>query len=164
MVFGRTSGSSVSQPYRTDSRRPHTGCAKWWIKKESNSQLLLIEISPAGCDGQTRLPCCSLNKRCVSSAQSMKHSKNVISVRLSKSDMAMIEGAAQRCGQSLAEFVRSAALRSAGEIASCRLIVMSPEGFSDFCLAVSAPSMPIPEMVELANRPAPWEVGSATDK
>lgn len=46
----------------------------------------------------------------------------------------MIEGAAALCGQSLAEFVRSAALRSAGEIVDGRLIAMSLEGFSEFLL------------------------------
>ena len=143
---------------------PHTGRTKWWIKKESNSQVPLIELSPAGDDGQTRLPCCRWNKHCSSSAQSMEHSKDVISVRLSKSDIAMIEGAAEQCGQSLAEFVRSAALRSAAEIADGRLVAMSPDGFSDFCLAISAPGVPIPEMAELANRPAPWESGHTTDK
>jgi len=78
--------------------------------------------------------------------------------------MAMIEGAAEQCGLSLSEFVRSAALRSAAEIADGRLIAMSPEGFSDFCLAISAPGVPIPEMAALANRPAPWESGHITDK
>ncbi len=76
----------------------------------------------------------------------------------------MIESAAEQCGQSLAEFVRSAALRSAGEIVDGRLIAMSPEGFSNFCLAICAPGVPISEMVELANRPAPWESGRTTDK
>lgn len=124
----------------------------------------LIELSPAGDDGQIRLPCCRLNKRCGSPAQIMEYSKDVISVRLSKSDMAMIEGAAEQCGHSLAEFMRSAALRLAGEIVDGRLIAMSPEGFSDFCLAICEPSTPIPEMVKLANRPAPWESGHAADK
>ncbi|WP_163269342.1 DUF1778 domain-containing protein [Chelativorans alearense] len=94
----------------------------------------------------------------------MEHSKDVISVRLSKSDIAIIEGAAEKSGQSLTEFVRSAVLRTASEIGDGRLIAMSPEGFSDFCSAIYAPGTPIPEMIELANRPAPWESGHTADK
>ncbi|ASV86311.1 hypothetical protein CES85_2257 [Ochrobactrum quorumnocens] len=45
-----------------------------------------------------------------------------------------------------------------------RLIVMTPEGFSDFCLGLSEPAAPVPEMVELINRPAPWERGQTADK
>jgi uncharacterized protein (DUF1778 family) len=36
---------------------------------------------------------------------------------------------------------------------------MSPEGFSDFIAALSGPASPVPEMVKLAKRPAPWEPG-----
>jgi uncharacterized protein (DUF1778 family) len=34
---------------------------------------------------------------------------------------------------------------------------MSPEGFAAFMAALSAPVAPVPEMVDLAKRPAPWE-------
>jgi uncharacterized protein (DUF1778 family) len=34
---------------------------------------------------------------------------------------------------------------------------MSPEGFAEFMAVLSAPAAAIPEVVELAKRPAPWE-------
>lgn len=37
------------------------------------------------------------------------------------------------------------------------LIYMSPEGFAEFMDALDGPADPIPEIVELAKRPAPWE-------
>lgn len=37
------------------------------------------------------------------------------------------------------------------------LICMSPEGFLAFAKALSEPARPIPEMVEVLKRPAPWE-------
>jgi uncharacterized protein (DUF1778 family) len=38
-----------------------------------------------------------------------------------------------------------------------RLIRMSPAGFADLMATMSEPATPVPEMVELAKRPAPWE-------
>jgi hypothetical protein len=34
---------------------------------------------------------------------------------------------------------------------------MSPEGFAAFRAAIEAPGAPVPELVELLRRPAPWE-------
>jgi uncharacterized protein (DUF1778 family) len=54
--------------------------------------------------------------------------------------------------------VRDAAVRAAEEVAmENRLIRMSPEGFADFMDVLSRPAAPVPGMVELAKRPAPWE-------
>ncbi|CCM78774.1 hypothetical protein [Rhizobium mesoamericanum] len=39
------------------------------------------------------------------------------------------------------------------------LVRMSHEGFADFIEALSRPAAPVPEMTELAKRPAPWESG-----
>jgi uncharacterized protein (DUF1778 family) len=39
------------------------------------------------------------------------------------------------------------------------LIRMSPEGFAAFLATCSEPSVPVPEMVEVIRRPAPWEEG-----
>jgi uncharacterized protein (DUF1778 family) len=36
---------------------------------------------------------------------------------------------------------------------------MTPEGFAGFMEILSRPGAPVPEMVELAKRPAPWEPG-----
>ena len=76
----------------------------------------------------------------------------------------MVKHAAYQCGLSLTEFAHTSILRFADDVISGRLIVMIPEGFSDFCLGLSEPAAPVPEMVELINRPAPWERGQTADK
>jgi uncharacterized protein (DUF1778 family) len=40
-----------------------------------------------------------------------------------------------------------------------RPIRMSPEGFAGFMALLTGPAAPVPEIVELAKRPAPWEPG-----
>jgi uncharacterized protein (DUF1778 family) len=37
------------------------------------------------------------------------------------------------------------------------LIRMTPTGFKAFVAVLSRPARPVPEMVELLKRPAPWE-------
>ena len=39
------------------------------------------------------------------------------------------------------------------------LIRMSPEGFAQFMDVLARPAAPVPEMVEMLRRPAPWEPG-----
>lgn len=81
-----------------------------------------------------------------------------ISMRLPEADIAMIDRAAGLRGRSRTDFVRDAAVRAAEDVLmENRLIRMSPEGFAEFMAALSAPASPVPEMVELAKRPAPWE-------
>jgi uncharacterized protein (DUF1778 family) len=83
-----------------------------------------------------------------------------ISMRLPEADVAMIDRAAGLRGRSRTDFVRDAAVRAAEEVVmENRLIRMSPEGFADFLDVLSGPAAPVPEMVELAKRPAPWEPG-----
>ena len=40
------------------------------------------------------------------------------------------------------------------------LIRLTPEGFDDFLAAIEAPAAPVPELVELFKRRAPWETVS----
>ena len=40
-----------------------------------------------------------------------------------------------------------------------QIICISAEGVTDFMAALSGPAEPIPELVELARRAAPWEPG-----
>jgi uncharacterized protein (DUF1778 family) len=85
-----------------------------------------------------------------------------ISMRLPEADVAMIDRAAGLRGRSRTDFVREAAVRAAEEVVMEQgLIRMSPDGFAAFLEAVSAPAAPVPEMVELARRPAPWESDAA---
>lgn len=83
-----------------------------------------------------------------------------ISMRLPEADVAMIDRAASLRGRSRTDFVREAAVRAAVEVVmENRLIRMSPDGFADFLAVLSNPPAPVPEIVELATRPAPWEAG-----
>ena len=83
-----------------------------------------------------------------------------ISMRLPEADVAMIDRAATLRGRSRTDFVRDAAVRAAEEVVMEQsLIRMSPDGFAGFMEVLSAPAAPVPEMVELSRRPAPWEAG-----
>jgi uncharacterized protein (DUF1778 family) len=83
-----------------------------------------------------------------------------ISMRLPEADVAMIDRAASLRGCSRNAFVREAAVSAAEDVLmENRLIRMSPEGFADFMAILSGPATPVPEIVELARRPAPWEPG-----
>jgi uncharacterized protein (DUF1778 family) len=81
-----------------------------------------------------------------------------ISMRLLEADVAMIDRAARLDGRSRTDFVRDAAVRAAEDVlVENRLIRMNSEGFADFMAILSGPATPVPEMVNLAKRPAPWE-------
>ncbi|MGE7155980.1 DUF1778 domain-containing protein [Methylorubrum rhodesianum] len=83
-----------------------------------------------------------------------------ISMRLPEADVAMIDRAATLRGRSRTDFVRDAAVRAAEEVVMEQSFIrMSPEGFAGFMEVLAAPAMPVPAMVKLAKRPAPWEPG-----
>ncbi len=85
-----------------------------------------------------------------------------ISMRLPEADIAMIDRAAGLRGRSRTDFVREAAVRAAEVVLmESRLIRMSADGFAEFMAILAAPAAAVPEMVELAKRPAPWEPGYA---
>lgn len=85
-----------------------------------------------------------------------------LSMRLPDADIAIIDRAATLRGRSRTDFVREAAVRAAEDVLMEALPVrMSPEGFNAFLNALSAPARPVPEMVELLRRPAPWESDAA---
>lgn len=93
-------------------------------------------------------------------ASTVQRKEYPISMRLPEADVAMIDRAANLRGRSRTDFVRDAAMRAAEEVVMEQgLIRMSPEGFSAFMDILAAPAAPVPEMVELAIRPAPWEPG-----
>jgi uncharacterized protein (DUF1778 family) len=81
-------------------------------------------------------------------------------MRLLEADIAMIDRAAGLSGRSRTHFVRDAAVRAAEDVLmENRLIRMTPEGFADFMAVLSGPATAVPEIVDLAKRPAPWEPG-----
>jgi uncharacterized protein (DUF1778 family) len=81
-----------------------------------------------------------------------------LSMRLPEADIAIIDRAALLRGRSRTDFVREAAVRAAEEVLlETAPIRMSPASFDAFLAALSGPATPVPEMVDLLRRPAPWE-------
>lgn len=71
---------------------------------------------------------------------------------------AIIDRTAQLRGRSRTEFMRDAAVRTAeGVIMENTLIRMNGEGFDAFVAARDAPAKPVAALVELLQRPAPWD-------
>lgn len=82
-----------------------------------------------------------------------------MSMRLPESDVAIIDRAARLRGRSRTEFVRDAAVRAAEDVLmDSGLVRMSAESFDAFIAVLAAPATPVPELVELVRRPAPWEM------
>ena len=82
-----------------------------------------------------------------------------MSMRLPESDVAIIDRAARLRGRSRTEFVRDAAVRAAEDVLmDSGLVRMSAESFDAFVAVLAAPATPVPELVELVRRPAPWEM------
>ena len=96
-------------------------------------------------------------------AMNTERREHPISMRLPEADIAMIDRAAGLRNRSRTDFVREAAVRAAEDVLmENRLIRMSAEGFAEFLAILSGPAAPVPEMVDLAKRPAPWEPGYVT--
>ncbi|SEE82955.1 Uncharacterized conserved protein, DUF1778 family [Rhizobiales bacterium GAS191] len=87
-----------------------------------------------------------------------KRKEHPLSMRLPEADIAVIDRAASLRGRSRTDFVREAAVRAAeGVLMENTLLRMSEDGFAAFMAAVSAPAVPVPEMVDLFGRKAPWD-------
>ncbi len=95
--------------------------------------------------------------------QPAQRKEHPLSIRLPDADIAIIDRAARLRGRSRTDFMRDAAVRAAEDVLmETTPIRMSAEGFDAFMAAVSGPAVPVPEMVELLRRVAPWESGSPT--
>ncbi|HVE82779.1 MAG TPA: DUF1778 domain-containing protein [Myxococcales bacterium] len=81
-----------------------------------------------------------------------------LSMRLPRSDISLIDRAATMRGRSRTDFIRDAAVRAAEEVILDNLPVrMSARGFAAFTKVLAAPPRPVPELVALLKRRAPWE-------
>jgi len=88
----------------------------------------------------------------------VKRKDHPLSMRLPEADIAIIDRAANLRGRSRTDFVREAAVRAAEDVVmETAPIRMSPAGFKAFMAALSEPARPVPEMIELFRRKAPWE-------
>ncbi len=94
--------------------------------------------------------------------RAIKRKEHPLSMRLPEADIAIIDRAATLRGRSRTEFVRDAAVRAAEDVLMETMpIRMSPAGFKAFMAALSGPAAPVPEMVELFRRAAPWETAGS---
>ena len=90
----------------------------------------------------------------------VKRKEHPLSMRLPETDIAIIDRAAGLRGRSRTDFVREAAARAAEDVLmEAAPIRMSPAGFKAFIDVISQPGRPVPEMVQLFQRTAPWETG-----
>ncbi|HWJ38972.1 MAG TPA: DUF1778 domain-containing protein [Sphingomicrobium sp.] len=81
-------------------------------------------------------------------------------MRFPDADLAIIDRAASQRGRSRTDFVRDAAVRAAEEVLMENVVIrMSPAAFDAFVSALESPPTPVPQLVELIERPAPWEQG-----
>src|SRR5580693_7373950 len=95
-------------------------------------------------------------------ASRAKKKDHPLSMRLPETDIAIIDRAAALRGRSRTDFVRDAAVRAAEEVLmETTPIRMSSAGFKAFMAALSGPATPVPEMVELFERAAPWDSGGS---
>ena len=97
-------------------------------------------------------------------AHSTQRKDHPLSMRLADADIAIIDRAASLRGRSRTDFMRDAAVRAAEEVIMENTVIrMSPEGFAAFVDMLDRPAKPVPEMVELLKRPAPWEAEPAAE-
>lgn len=97
-------------------------------------------------------------------ARPVQRKDHRVSMRLADADVAIIGRAARMRGRSRAEFMRDAAVRTAEEVIMENTVLhMSPEGFAAFVAMRDSPAKPVPEMVALLKRPAPWETKAAAE-
>lgn len=81
-----------------------------------------------------------------------------LSLRLAEADLVVIDRAAALRGRSRTEFMRDAAVHAAEEVLLETLpIRMSQEGFDAFLAVLAGPGTAVPEMLDVLQRPAPWE-------
>lgn len=91
-------------------------------------------------------------------SRAVERKEHPLSMRLPETDIAMIDRAAALRGRSRTDFVRDAAVRAAEEVLmETAPVRMSSAGFKAFMAALSGPAAPVPEMIELLQRAAPWE-------
>jgi uncharacterized protein (DUF1778 family) len=95
-------------------------------------------------------------------SRAIKRKEHPLSMRLPEADIAIIDRAASLRGRSRTDFVRDAAVRAAEDVLmETAPIRMSHAGFKAFMATLSGPAVPVPEMVELFRRAAPWETADS---
>ena len=97
-------------------------------------------------------------------ARPVQRKDHRVSMRLADADIAIIDRAASLRGYSRAEFIRDATVRAAEDVIMENTVIrMSPEGFAAFANIMDNPAKPVPEMVVLLKRLAPWEAKAGAE-
>jgi uncharacterized protein (DUF1778 family) len=79
-------------------------------------------------------------------------------MRLTPAQDALIRDAAAVTGQSLTEFVTTAAvIRAEDTLADRRVFRLSDVAWTDFAAILDRPARRIPELTALLSEPAPWD-------
>ena len=81
-----------------------------------------------------------------------------LEMRLTPSQDALIRDAAAASGQSLTEFVTSAAVTWAEDtLADRRVFRLDEKAWTEFAAVLDRPARRIPELADMVARPAPWD-------
>ena len=81
-----------------------------------------------------------------------------LAMRLTPDQDALIRDAAAVTGQSLTEFVMTAAVaRAEDTLADRRVFRLNDAAWTEFNAILDRPAKSIPELVNLLNEPAPWD-------
>lgn len=87
-----------------------------------------------------------------------RHKNSRIGIRLTPRQDALIRDAAAASGQSLTDFVTTAAVsRAQDELADRRVFRLDPAQWSEFTAMLDRPARTIPELAEFLSTPAPWD-------
>lgn len=88
----------------------------------------------------------------------MSQATEVIHIRITAAQKALIDNAARLLGKSRTAFILDLAVRHAeGVLAEKTHFQLSQEQWDAFTQALDAPVQPDPALVRLLNTPAPWE-------
>lgn len=88
----------------------------------------------------------------------MSQASEVIHIRITAGQKALIDNAARLLGKSRTAFILDLAVRHAeGVLAEKTHFQLSQEQWDAFTQALDAPVQPDPALVRLLNTPAPWE-------
>lgn len=81
-----------------------------------------------------------------------------LAMRLTPDQDALIRGAAAVTGQSLTEFVTTAAVaRAEDTLADRRVFRLDDAAWAEFAAILDRPAKRMPELAELLSEPAPWD-------
>lgn len=81
-----------------------------------------------------------------------------LAMRLTPDQDSLIRDAAAATGQSLTDFVTTAAVaRAEDTLADRRVFRLSDAAWSEFAALLDRPAKRIPELAKLLNTPAPWD-------